>query len=130
MKTLTIIPLFILLGCGMFSPKESNEEFHWFFYKFYNNKDFQKERVVFPLPGQNKQDMDPRDTIYYWERENWHLLSLNDFDCLVTKCLTVNQEEGLVIETNTREGDPGFVFIRHFEKREGKWFLVYMVEAL
>jgi hypothetical protein len=106
MKTRFFVLIFLLFGCSVNFANKANEDFYWFFNKFYNNKDFQLERVVFPLPGQNKQEMSVRDTIYYWEKENWRFLTFGDFDCPVTKCLTVNQEEGLVIEENTREGDP------------------------
>jgi hypothetical protein len=130
MKTRFLIPVILLFGCSANFANKANEDFYWFLNKFYHNSDFQLERVVFPLPGENKQDMGVLDTIYYWEKENWRFLTFGDFDCPVTRCLTVNQEEGFVIEENTREGDPGFLFIRHFERREGKWFLIYMVEAL
>jgi len=111
---------------------QENESFFNFYEKFYRNENFQIERIKFPLPGLNKQDMGVLDTIYYWKKDNWRFLDFNQFGITkdYQKCLYFEFSKGKVIEEFTAEKDPGFVFIREFKKIEGKWHLVYMVEAL
>lgn len=108
------------------------ENFFNFYVKFYTDEDFQMERVTFPLPGENKQDMGVLDTIYYWKKDDWRFLEFDQFGFTedYQKCLYFEFSKGKVIEEYTAEKYPGFVFIREFKKKEGKWHLVYMVEAL
>ena len=109
------------------------EKFFNFYVKFYTDEDFQMERVTFPLPGLNKQEMGVLDSIYYWEKENWVFLYFDEFDTSIRnyrRCLDFRFSDGKVIEEITAEDDPGFDFEKQFEKIKGEWYLVYMVEAL
>jgi hypothetical protein len=125
--------IFIIISCETKSyTKIEEEDFFEFYFEFYQNIEFQLGRVLFPLPGENKQEMGVLDTVYYWDKGNWVFLSLDEFNNLgvFEKCLEIDLISGSVIEHFSQGNNPGLVFIREFKKIEGIWYLVYMVEAL
>lgn len=125
-----IIACILLGGSFLMSCKDqfakskgAGESFEHFFSKFHSDSLFQMERIRFPLPGINTDEMAMDDTIYYWEAENWkmhHDVNLDTTDFIVERNISDSLTVEKIYEENT-----GFIIERTFEKIDGRWYLVY-----
>lgn len=125
--TLSIIVSFFL--CGLFCTTDEN--YNSFKDHFYNDPDFQKERVQFPISGihiTNESAGTSNDSIVLWTRENWVQLKTTDLDSNEYECNTIIAEDS-VIEKISGKGF-GFAFEVRFVKIKGKWFLTYIRDVL
>lgn len=99
------------------------ENFSSFYQKFHTDSSFQMERIVFPLPGINTDDMTVEDTIYYWHAIEWEMHKPLNLDGTDFKVET-RESEKEVIEKLYMD-DSGFIIERKFELIDGRWFLTF-----
>src|SRR5690606_30502836 len=100
-----------------------DEPFDKFYVQFHADSAFQFERIFFPLPGINTDEMGTDDREYHWKAEDWELhydMNLDTTEFIVEK----NISDSLAIEKIYKE-NTGFSVERTFKKIDGKWFLVY-----
>lgn len=119
----TLLAVVFSTSCKNQSAKSIGESFENFYSRFHSDSIFQLERIRFPLPGINTDEMAMDDTIYYWEVENWemhHDMNLDTTDFIVEK----NISDSLAIEKIYQENS-GFMIERTFKKLDGRWYLVY-----
>lgn len=100
-----------------------DEPFDSFYVQFHADSVFQMERIKFPLPGINTDEMGTDNSEYVWEAEDWEMhydMNLDTTEFIIEKNIT----DSLAIEKIYKE-NTGFSVERTFKKLDGKWFLVY-----
>ncbi|MCR5886649.1 DUF4348 domain-containing protein [Hymenobacter sp. J193] len=106
---------------------QSNETFEVFYNNFYSNKTFQLSRIITPLKGELKY-IDENDKVVF---EKWKINK--DFEVISYSNLK-KQMKNIKKKVTTSNAyaveqiwiqDSGFTINRKFEKRNGKWYLVY-----
>lgn len=134
MKTVRLIlflSLTILLaGCGIFKKSKdthreanraSKENFDDFYDRFHKDETFQMSRIQFPLEGIKIDGMNEEA----WSRDNWNTMKVKIYD-VDTDQFEVDYEK--TEDTFTQKfkmKNAEFYAIYRFEKRKGKWYLVY-----
>lgn len=128
MSKYLIVILFVsgglLLSC---KNQEANktvkeESFDRFYAQFHADSLFQMQRIIFPLPGINTDEMGSDESEYLWEEEDWEMhydMNLDTTEFIIEKNIT----DSLAIEKIYKE-NTGFSVERTFKKLNGKWFLV------
>jgi hypothetical protein len=95
------------------------EDFEEFYEKFVSDKDFQIERVKFPVMGANIIDYEESEE---WTTENWGMLS--DIDKVDQNELTVEVlKDDNRVEHKIYLPNSGFGITYAFELIDGKWYL-------
>lgn len=119
---LLIMSFYLLSSCG--SSKKmitENEDFDAFYEKFHADTDFQMERIIFPLEGKSVDADGERE----WTPSNWIPMKVEIYDVDTDKYKTsYNKTENTFTQKFWLPGT-GFSAEYRFEKRNGKWFLVY-----
>lgn len=123
-----ILP-FLLLSILLVSCKNINnsrkdaeeiESFQSFREKFYSDTAFQKDRILFPLPGINSDDMDIDDSIYFWEKDKWKFLS--DFSLIYGINKETTKSDTSILEKMYLP-ESGFIVNTEFILKTDEWFL-------
>lgn len=97
----------------------ANEDFEEFYEKFVSDKDFQIERVMFPVMGSNITDYEESEE---WTTENWVMLS--DVNNVDQNEFTVEiLEDDNRVEHKIYLPNSGFGITYTFELIEGEWYL-------
>jgi len=101
------------------------EDFDSFYKKFINDNLFQMQRIHFPLPGINTDEMDINDTLYYWQKKDWRVYKgiPNNIDTSEFKITTVRMDSMAVDEVALKEGSFSVRYIFRL-KKDSKWYLV------
>jgi hypothetical protein len=97
---------------------DSTESFKEFYFDFFNERDFQVNRIVFPLKYVVLND-DNSYRVFYKSRSKWKFSSLEDKG-LIVKTLKNNKTEVVI---NYQISDTGFYANYYFKKINGIWFL-------
>lgn len=120
---LLVVLIIINISCSVNS--QHPEEFNDFYEKFHQDFNFQLERIKFPLPGINSEEMTVLDSVYYWQKENWKFHSKVEIDTTIYHFKTTKSDSVVTEEISSKTS--GFVFRRKFELINGKWYLTYLV---
>lgn len=97
----------------------ANEDFEEFYEKFVSDKDFQIERVMFPVMGSNITDYEESEE---WTTENWVMLS--DVNNVDQNEFTVEiLEDDNRVEHKIYLPNSGFGITYTFELIENEWYL-------
>ncbi len=124
-KILSLLLLsMILVSCKRININTKNteetESFRSFREKFYSDTAFQKNRILFPLPGINTDDMGIDDSIYFWEKDKWKFLS--DFSLLDGIKKETTRSDSSILEKMYLP-ESGFIVNTEFALKNSKWFL-------
>ena len=120
--------LTILSACSTSNKtiSESNpENFDTFYDRFHSDESFQLERISFPIKG-SSEDINGKTS---WTRKNWIPLKVKIYD-IDTKTYKVDYKK-----TTTGFSQKfwllgsGFLSEYRFERKMGKWFLVYAYDG-
>lgn len=117
-----IILILLVVSCKtQVSTSGIGEDFDVFYDRFHQDRQFQMERVQFPLEGRNVDADGERS----WTRDTWEMhkqkvtaISEPGYDTEIIR----KQNE---VTDKVKLRDSGFYAERHFEKIRGKWYLVY-----
>src|SRR4030065_1953664 len=113
------------------SSASHTEDFRAFLYRFFNNPEFQLERVKFPIQFTESPDSDTHTTKTV-DRGSWkHIAGPKHYQCK-SNCFDIviydNFERKYTNDTKrlfSLEGvDNGINALLYFEAIEGKWYLV------
>ncbi|MEM8894114.1 MAG: hypothetical protein AAGC88_06020 [Bacteroidota bacterium] len=121
--TLLTIGMILVLGACQkkIAIAPVDEDFETFYDRFHEERDFQLDRVAFPLEGQLTDDQGTSD----WTREGWEMHRGK-----VTEITASNYDTEIIRKDNevtdkVKLRDAGFYIERRFEQIKGRWFLVY-----
>ncbi|WP_165963538.1 DUF4348 domain-containing protein [Hymenobacter radiodurans] len=103
----------------------ASEPFDEFYNRFTNDSVFQIQRINFPLPGINTDEMDISDKVYYWQKDQWIMYKgipsqIDTADFQVKKIRSDSVAIDEVAQKNVSFGSK-----YTFKIKSGKWFLVY-----
>ncbi|HAF27933.1 MAG TPA: hypothetical protein DCG75_02695 [Bacteroidales bacterium] len=118
-----LVIVFISVSCKTSGDEkqESNESFSEFRAEFYSDTIFQKNRVLFPVPGINTDRMEYNDTIYYWQKEKW--LFLMDMSKIEGMKIVEGSTDTTIYEKMHRENSNFDVNV-YYKLIDKKWYLV------
>jgi hypothetical protein len=122
-RILSFSLILLLISCKINNnAKESKEteSFMSFREKFYSDTTFQKDRILFPLPGINTDDMEIGDSIYFWEKDKWKFLS--DFSIAEGIKKETAKSDTSILEKMYLQ-DSGFIVNTEFVLKMDKWYL-------
>ncbi|MBN2891709.1 MAG: hypothetical protein JXL97_07570 [Bacteroidales bacterium] len=103
----------------------SAEDFATFYEKFVTDKNFQLERVKFPIEGSNIIDYGETEE---WTKENWSMIE--NIDNVDTKNFTVEKNETETrVEHKFYVPNSGFSFTYVIELIDGKWYLTERTDS-
>ncbi|AFV00778.1 DUF4348 domain-containing protein [Simiduia agarivorans] len=135
-KIFTILAFSFLVGCAQQSSITQTGEFRHFLWKFFNDPEFQKEHVLFPLEfvyyQHDENEFDAALATRYIDKENWKTYTgPNHYRC-ETSCFDLvmyDNFERKHKDSNKRvlsfEGVHNGIFSSlYFERIESKWYLV------
>jgi hypothetical protein len=121
-----ILPLLILVvGLNSCQKKLAisavDEDFDTFYARVHDELDFQLDRGIFPLEGTLTDDSGTHE----WSRDGWEMHRGK-----VTEITASNYDTEIIRKDNefidrVKLRDSGFYIERKFERRKGKWYLVY-----
>ena len=105
---------------------ESNpENFDTFYARFHSDESFQLERIAFPIKG-SSEDINGKTS---WTRKNWIPLKVKIYD-IDTKTYKVNYKKTTTgFSQKFWLPGSGFLSEYRFERKMGKWFLVYAYDG-
>jgi len=126
-RTLLILGIisatFFIVGCS--SSKnivdKKGEDFDQFYDQFHTDVNFQSSRIVFPLKGA-MEDNSGRTS---WTKENWIPLKVKIQDVDSSKYKVEYEKMGNRFIQKFSLPGSGFSSEYHFEKIEGRWYLVF-----
>ncbi len=120
----TLVVCIIIFSCNSKAKRNNNvNDFETFYEKFHNDTAFQLDRIIFPLPGLNTDEMSVLDSNYFWQREDWEFHKKPEVGDSNKFTLEINKTDS-VVEEIISSTIPGFVFKRKFKKIDGEWYLV------
>lgn len=124
-----IVGSLVLFGCSSnVNNPDVDSDFKVFYKRFHEDTVFQKERVRFPLPGINTDEMSVLDSNYFWKKENWQIQKEPKIDNTGDFIMEINETDSIV-EEMIYSKIPGFVFRRKFKKIEGEWYLIRLEDV-
>lgn len=140
MKNILIITTFLIsISITTFCAEKNKLEnkntqnvelFDVFYERFLSDKDFQLERINFPIRGRY-MDNDLAGTVesdsIIWTKENWSLIKKIDKKDLKDIKISKNISENEVI-IKTEGVNENFITIETYKKIDDKWFLIEYVD--
>src|SRR5690606_20979735 len=120
-----LVVLATLISCGAPETSQENidqmkpESFESFYIRFHKDSLFQIDRIKFPLPGINTDEMTVEDSLYFWNKKDWLMHNAIDTSKFFKKMFGSDHLVEEVITSN----EPGVFVKRKFENLKGKWYL-------
>lgn len=119
------ISLVILSACGFQQSSNSDgEDFDRFYAKFHEDKDFQMERITFPLDGTTTYLSQNGAKATFWYKDDWSMHTL------MSDTMDLNQNfisaDSIMVDVIFDNKNIGVT--RYFTLRDKKWYLTYYSE--
>lgn len=100
-----------------------NEKFEYFLEKFLSNKDFQLQRIKFPLRNKILNTDTNNFEVNEIQRNDWKYFTLNS-----KKCIKKNLPAKKIFTLNVQILETGISVDYNFEQKAGKWFLIEIID--